>query len=323
MTDAIPQTQITRRLNNDAALLLLFGAGNENLDRLEHVLDVQVFARGDQITVKGDRDRVISAWSVLDLLQTRALAGDTLGPADVDAAVRLTGEENVPVLSVRTRRGDIKPRSPGQARYLQAMMDSELVFGLGPAGTGKTWLAVAMGVSLMLTRKVDRLILSRPAVEAGERIGFLPGDLRDKVDPYLRPMYDALYAMLPSEDVARRLESGEIEVAPLAFMRGRTLSNAFIILDEAQNTTASQMKMFLTRLGENSRMVVTGDPSQIDLPPGVTSGLKDALGVLENEEAIKIVTFTDRDVVRHDLVGRIVRAYDRRDNTLEAAPRGR
>lgn len=315
-------TQITRRLNDGAALLLLFGAGNENLDRLEHVLGVQIFSRGNQITVKGERDRVVSAWSALDLLQARAIVGETLGPADVDAAVRLSGEENVPVLSVRTRRGDIKPRSPGQARYIQAMVDSELVFGLGPAGTGKTWLAVAMGVSLFLSRKVDRLVLSRPAVEAGERIGFLPGDLRDKVDPYLRPMYDALYAMLPSEDVTRRLETGEFEVAPLAFMRGRTLSNAFIILDEAQNTTASQMKMFLTRLGENSRMVVTGDPSQIDLPPGVTSGLKDALDVLKNEEAIKTVIFTDKDVVRHDLVARIVRAYDRRDSASGTARHG-
>ncbi|MFN3077800.1 MAG: PhoH family protein, partial [Alphaproteobacteria bacterium] len=187
------------------------------------------------------------------------------------------------------------------------------VFGLGPAGTGKTYLAVAMGVSMMLAGQVDRLILSRPAVEAGERLGFLPGDLRDKVDPYLRPLYDALHDMLPGDQVIKRLASGEIEVAPLAFMRGRTLTNAFCILDEAQNTTPVQMKMFLTRLGENSRMVVTGDMSQIDLPPAVRSGLGDAVEVLQHTESVAFVTFGERDVMRHRLVMRIVNAYDQRD----------
>lgn len=312
--------RIGRRLSDESVLLRLYGAGNENLDRLEHVLGVEIFSRGDQLDVLGDRDRVNLTWEAIDLLQARARTGEQLSPADVDAAVRMCGEEHLPVLSIRTRKGDIRPRSPGQARYIQAMKDAELVFGLGPAGTGKTYLAVAMGVSLFLSRKVERLILSRPAVEAGERIGFLPGDMREKVDPYLRPMYDALHATLPGEEVVRRLESGEFEVAPLAFMRGRTLSNAFIILDEAQNTTASQMKMFLTRLGENSRMVVTGDPSQIDLPGGVKSGLRDALDVLKNEDAIRTIHFTDRDVVRHDLVARIVRAYDRRDADKEKTP---
>ncbi|MBE1237976.1 PhoH family protein [Phaeovibrio sulfidiphilus] len=312
--------RIGRRLSDESALLRLYGAGDENLDRLEHVLGVEIFSRGDQLDVLGDRDRVNLAWSAIDLLQARARAGEHLIPADVDAAVRMCGEDHLPVLSIRTRKGEIRPRSPGQARYIQAMKDAELVFGLGPAGTGKTYLAVAMGVSLFLSRKVERLVLSRPAVEAGERIGFLPGDMREKVDPYLRPMYDALHATLPGEEVVRKLESGEFEVAPLAFMRGRTLSNAFIILDEAQNTTASQMKMFLTRLGENSRMVITGDPSQIDLPGGVKSGLRDALDVLKDEDAIRTIHFTDRDVVRHDLVARIVRAYDRRDADKEKIP---
>ena len=193
---------------------------------------------------------------------------------------------------------------------MQALRDKELTFALGPAGTGKTYLAVAVGVSLYMAGKVDRIILSRPAVEAGERLGFLPGDIRDKVDPYLRPLYDALYDMLPAEQVARRIETGEIEIAPLAFMRGRTLANAFVILDEAQNTTAMQMKMFLTRLGEHSRMVVTGDLSQIDLPAGTSSGLAEAVDILQGMDRSAIVRFTDIDVVRNPLVMRIVRAYD-------------
>jgi phosphate starvation-inducible PhoH-like protein len=193
------------------------------------------------------------------------------------------------------------------------MQENELTFGLGPAGTGKTYLAVAMAVTMMQAGRVERLILSRPAVEAGEKLGFLPGDLKEKVDPYLRPLYDALYDLLPGEQVTRRLETGEIEVAPLAFMRGRTLANAFIILDEAQNTTPMQMKMLLTRLGENSRMVVTGDLSQIDLPRGVTSGLRDALGVLDEMQGVGFTRFGHADVVRHELVSRIVRAYDERD----------
>jgi phosphate starvation-inducible PhoH-like protein len=207
----------------------------------------------------------------------------------------------------------VAARSPGQEVYIRALQEAELVFGLGPAGTGKTYLAVAMGVALMQAGHVERLILSRPAVEAGERLGFLPGDLREKVDPYLRPLYDALYDMLPAERVVRRLESGEIEVAPLAFMRGRTLSNAFIILDEAQNTTPMQMKMLLTRMGENSRMVVTGDLSQVDLPRGMASGLHDALDVLQGVEGVRFVRFARSDVVRHDLVSRIVHAYEARE----------
>ena len=206
----------------------------------------------------------------------------------------------------------ISPRSPGQAKYLAAIRDNELTVGVGPAGTGKTYLAAAMAISALLEGRVRRLILSRPAVEAGEKLGYLPGDMKDKVDPYLRPLYDALYDMLPRDQVAKRLEAGSIEIAPLAFMRGRTLSEAFIILDEAQNTTAAQMKMFLTRLGEGSQMVVNGDLSQVDLPRGVKSGLRDALETLSGVKSVAINRFDADDVVRHALVGRIIRAYDAR-----------
>ena len=220
---------------------------------------------------------------------------------------------------IQTRKKRILPRSPAQTRYIKAITENDLVFGLGPAGTGKTYLAVCSAVAMMITGQVDRIVLSRPAVEAGERLGFLPGDMRDKVDPYLRPLYDALYDTLPGDQVARRIESGEIEIAPLAFMRGRTLSNAFVILDEAQNTTPMQMKMFLTRLGENSRMILTGDLSQIDLPAGVRSGLNDAVDILRGMEGACFVQFTDADVVRHDLVARIVRAYESREQNPDGA----
>ncbi|MED5365339.1 MAG: PhoH family protein, partial [Pseudomonadota bacterium] len=218
--------------------------------------------------------------------------------------------------TINTWKRAVQARSPNQKKYINALRRDELVFGLGPAGTGKTYMAVAIAVSMLKARRVDRLILSRPAVEAGERIGFLPGDMKDKVDPYLRPLYDALYDMMPGEQVERRLASGEIEVAPLAFMRGRTLANAFVILDEAQNTTPTQMKMFLTRLGENSRMAVTGDLSQIDLPLGAKSGLREAIGLLRGIEGIGQVEFTAADVVRHPLVTKIVSAYDAKETDL-------
>jgi phosphate starvation-inducible PhoH-like protein len=235
---------------------------------------------------------------------------------DVDGVARLAQDTSGATnedLSIRTRKRHITARTPVQATYLKALQDAELVFALGPAGTGKTYMAVAKAVALKLSGAVDRIILSRPAVEAGERLGFLPGDMREKIDPYLRPLYDALYDMLPGDYVAKLLLSGEIEVAPLAFMRGRTLTSAFIILDEAQNTTPVQMKMALTRMGENSRMVVTGDLSQVDLPRGMKSGLEDALETLGNLKGVGHVRFTHRDVVRHDLVTRIVEAYDKRD----------
>jgi phosphate starvation-inducible PhoH-like protein len=257
----------------------------------------------------------------LSQLYDRLKRGQEVNLAAVEAAIRLALAEfadNGPALwrednAFRTRKRRIVARSPGQTKYIKALRENELVFGLGPAGTGKTYLAVAAAVDLLMTGRVERIILSRPAVEAGERLGFLPGDLRDKVDPYLRPIFDALNDMLPADQLAKRLSTGEIEVAPIAFMRGRTLSYAFVILDEAQNTTPVQMKMFLTRLGEASRMVVTGDPTQVDLPVGTRSGLAEALETLRGVDGIATVRFTDEDVVRHELVARIVRAYEARE----------
>ncbi|MBK5921855.1 phosphate starvation-inducible protein PhoH [Rhodothalassium salexigens] len=240
-------------------------------------------------------------------------------PTAVDMAAQ--GEPDAPTaVRIETKSRTIMPRSPAQAEYIAALKANELVFGVGPAGTGKTYLAVAMGVALLVRGEVERIILSRPAVEAGENLGYLPGDMKEKVDPYLRPLYDALYDSMPPEQVERRLASGQIEVAPLAFMRGRTLKNAFVILDEAQNTTPVQMKMFLTRFGENSRMVVCGDPSQVDLGPRVQSGLHHALDTLKSVQGVAIVRFSQQDVVRHALVGRIVQAYDRADKAGPARP---
>jgi phosphate starvation-inducible PhoH-like protein len=226
-------------------------------------------------------------------------------------------------VTIKTRRGLIKGRSPNQRLYLQNILHHDISFGIGPAGTGKTYLAVATAAAMLIAGRVDRIILSRPAVEAGERLGFLPGDLREKIDPYLAPLYDALYDMLPADQVVNRLNSGEIEVAPLAFMRGRTLSHAYVILDEAQNATPIQMKMFLTRIGEGSRMAITGDPSQVDLPPGSISGLLHAVGTLKDIEDVRIVRFTDADVARHSLVTRIVQAYDEEDRRAAAGRAGR
>ncbi|HYH21214.1 MAG TPA: PhoH family protein [Azospirillum sp.] len=306
---------------------MLYGQHDQHLARIETQLGVSLISRGNVLTIAGPEDSAESARSALTALYERLRRGLPVGIGEVDAAVRMAtsvidpaGRDQAlatiakPDFQVRTRRkGAISPRSPTQAVYLQALAESEMVFGLGPAGTGKTYLAVAQAVALLTSGQVDRIVLSRPAVEAGERLGFLPGDLKEKVDPYLRPLYDALHDMLPAEQVKKRLDSGEIEIAPLAFMRGRTLANAFVILDEAQNTTPMQMKMFLTRLGEGGRMVVTGDVTQIDLPAGTRSGLKDALEILKEVEGVRFVHFTDRDVVRHPLVSRIVRAYDRHD----------
>jgi len=258
------------------------------------------------------------AEAVVKDLYARLKSGLEVTPGEVDGAIRMAnapkaererGSGANKKLQITTRKRVISPRSPTQGTYLQSLLENELVFGVGPAGTGKTYLAVVVAVSMLIQKKVDRIILSRPAVEAGERLGFLPGDMREKIDPYLRPLYDALYDSLPGEQVMAGLESGEIEVAPLAFMRGRTLANSFVILDEAQNCTPVQMKMFLTRLGENSRMAITGDPSQVDLPLGAKSGLGDALRVLEGVKGVSTVKFTARDVVRHPLVTRIVQAY--------------
>ena len=278
---------------------------------------MRLSCRGNRVAIAGDAGRVEQAQTALTDLYRRIERGEPIGPSDIDAAIRMSDAEDprLPLSdlpAIHTRRGAVGPRSPGQSRYMDLLSKHEMVFGIGPAGTGKTYLAVAQAVAMLISGKVDRIVLSRPAVEAGERLGFLPGDLKEKVDPYLRPLYDALADMLPGDQVTKRMERGEIEVAPLAFMRGRTLAHAFVILDEAQNTTAVQMKMFLTRMGEGTRMVITGDLSQIDLPNGVRSGLRDALDTLEGVPGIAINRFDRGDIVRHPLVGRIVEAYDAR-----------
>ncbi len=292
---------------------ILFGPHNANLERIESRLGVALDARGNTVTISGTPDLVAEANTVLEHLYDLAGRQGHIETADVDSAMRMVGQppDSAGPLVIRTRKRHIAPRTPMQTEYIRALDQFPLTFGIGPAGTGKTYLAVAKAVSMMVAGEVDRIILSRPAVEAGERLGFLPGDLKDKVDPYLRPLYDALHDMLPGDQVAKKMLAGEIEVAPLAFMRGRTLANSFIILDEAQNTTTMQMKMFLTRMGEHSRMAITGDPSQTDLPPGVRSGLSDAMEILDGMEGVSFIRFTDKDVVRHDLVTRIVRAYDK------------
>lgn len=302
----------------------LYGQFDQNLALIEQKLGVDIVAHGNQVTIKGDPNACDHARHVLQSLYDRLIEGQTIYPGDVEGAIRLVVEASrqlsLPTLEpkgskishaqVGTKRKTVIARGPAQDAYLRALERSELVFGVGPAGTGKTYLAVCYAAMLLERREVDRIILSRPAVEAGERLGFLPGDMRDKIDPYLRPLYDALYDMMPADKVERGLQSGSIEIAPLAFMRGRTLSNAVVILDEAQNCTTMQMKMFLTRLGEGSKMIVTGDPSQVDLPRGMTSGLVEALKVLRDVEGIVQVKFTAADVERHQLVARIVEAYD-------------
>jgi phosphate starvation-inducible protein PhoH and related proteins len=311
------------QLEFDDNLLLpaLYGERDQHLDRIERQLGVSLVPRGNRLAIAGPASATEIARLALSRLYDRLRGGNEIDTAAVEAALRLAQAEiDDKSLSLwrddtgfRTRKRRIAPRTAGQAAYVKAMREHELAFGLGPAGTGKTYLAVAAAIDLLMAGKVERIILSRPAVEAGERLGFLPGDLREKVDPYLRPIFDALNDMLPADQLQKRLATGEIEVAPLAFMRGRTLAHAFVILDEAQNTTPVQMKMFLTRLGEGSRMVVTGDPTQVDLPPGARSGLADALEALRGVDEVAIVRFTEKDVVRHQLVARIVGAYEARD----------
>ena len=309
---------VTLHFRDNTLLPLLLGDHDRHLVRLEQGLGVRMSCRGNRVAIAGDPARVDAAQAALEGLWRRLERGEGVGRGEVETAIRMADADTDPRLplsdlpAIRTRRGAVGPRSPGQAVYIEALASAEMVFGVGPAGTGKTYLAVAQAVAMLQAGKVDRIVLSRPAVEAGERLGFLPGDMKEKVDPYLRPLYDALHDMLPGEQVIRRLGNGEIEVAPLAFMRGRTLAHAYVILDEAQNTTAVQMKMFLTRMGEGTRMVITGDLSQIDLPTGVRSGLKDALETLEGVAGISVVRFDKRDVVRHPLVARIVDAYDQR-----------
>lgn len=296
-------------------LTRLLGEFDANLALVEDRLGIDAHAHGNVVILNGPEIACEIARDVLEELYTRVSKGEHVGPGDFDGMIRHARQQDVPVsdgqAQIATRRKVVKARTPTQSTYIRALEKTDLVFGIGPAGTGKTYLAVAFAAQCLERGLVERIILSRPAVEAGERLGFLPGDMRDKVDPYLRPLYDALYDVLPPEKVERDLESGVIEVAPLAFMRGRTLANAFVILDEAQNTTSMQMKMFLTRLGENSKMVVTGDPSQIDLPPGMTSGLEEAVRLLSDVSDVSAVRFVAADVVRRDLVAKIVEAYDR------------
>ncbi|WP_443970575.1 PhoH family protein [Sphingobium sp. CR28] len=299
----------------------LFGEYDQNLVAIENRLGVYISARGNRIQIEGEAEAATRARDVLQGLYNRLSVGQTIDSGAVEAVIAMSAQPTLdgilrqdvsepPKVMIRTRKKTIVPRSATQHVYMEALARQDVIFALGPAGTGKTYLAVAQAVSQLITGSVDRLILSRPAVEAGERLGFLPGDMKEKVDPYLRPIYDALYDTLPAEQVERRIASGEIEIAPLAFMRGRTLANAFIVLDEAQNTTIAQMKMFLTRFGEGSRMVICGDPRQVDLPQPGISGLADAVDRLEGVEGIATIRFSVADVVRHPIVGRIVQAYE-------------
>jgi phosphate starvation-inducible PhoH-like protein len=306
------------QFSDNTLLPLLLGDHDRHLARVGQALGVRTACRGNLISVSGEPARVEAAQAVLQALWQRLERGESVGKSEVEAAIRFAEFDPDPRLplsdlpAIRTRRGAVGARSPGQSAYMEALARHEMVFGVGPAGTGKTYLAVAQAVAMLQAGRVDRIVLSRPAVEAGERLGFLPGDLKEKVDPYLRPLYDALGDMMPGEQVIRRMANGEIEVAPLAFMRGRTLAHSFVILDEAQNTTPVQMKMFLTRMGEGTRMVITGDLSQVDLPAGTRSGLRDALDTLEGLPGLAVVRFDKRDVVRHPLVAAIVDAYDQR-----------
>lgn len=316
------QKQILEFKNN-SLVPLLFGAHNAHLSHLEKKLNIVIADRGNELTLSGTPAGIQKAEKVLKYLWEKLEKKQDVNIAEIDASLRFIENKHDRSISVdkkmtnqkttiETKKKSIHPRSPNQAKYLEAMQKYEMVFGLGPAGTGKTYLAVAAGVQMFLQGKVERLIFTRPAVEAGENLGFLPGDLKDKVDPYLRPIYDALHDMMPWDVMMKKMELGEIEVAPLAFMRGRTLSNAFVILDEAQNTTTTQMKMFLTRLGESSRMVVCGDQSQTDLPVGVKSGLRDAVEILDGVDDIGFTHFKKEDVIRHHLVSKIVHAYDQK-----------
>ena len=323
MPEALDETLV--EFPDNRLLIELCGQFDRNLAAFEQGFGVVIMRRGNRLALHGPGDQRARTVSGLETLYQRLESGRQIEQGDIEAVIRLgvlpeDGAEAETTLQldmfpggrmeIRTRKRVIEPRSHTQRVYVADLFSREMVFGIGPAGTGKTYLAVAAAVSMFFDQQVDRIILSRPAVEAGERLGFLPGDMKEKIDPYLRPLYDALGDMIPAKQLAKLMEEGKIEVAPLAFMRGRTLANAFVVLDEAQNCTAMQMKMFLTRMGEGSHMAVTGDPSQIDLPRGTGSGLLEALRVLEGVEAIGFVRFTSADVVRHPLVARIVEAYD-------------
>ena len=327
---ANPAAQIVVAFDDNRLASTLFGQYGQNLALIERRLGVVTEQRGNHVTVAGSRDGCEQARHVLEGLYDELKRGHDLATGDVEGAIRLaiaqgslfdfdTATLRTSFEQINLRKRPVRARTAGQDAYIRSLRRNSLVFGIGPAGTGKTWLAVAYAIALFERKEVDRIILSRPAVEAGERLGFLPGDMREKVDPYLRPIYDALFDLMDSRIAERALQTNEIEIAPLAFMRGRTLSNAVVILDEAQNATSMQMKMFLTRLGENSRMVVTGDPSQVDLPSGQTSGLAEAVRLLANVDGIGCVAFTHEDVIRHELVAKIVAAYDHASRSLRSS----
>jgi phosphate starvation-inducible PhoH-like protein len=301
---------------------------NEHLRHLESALpSLEFTSRGNEIAISGAAESVAQAKEVLTFLWKKIQKKQDVTIHEIDAALRFHNKNDTPIQkSEKTKKMTdeksgfktyknklISPRSPNQSHYIDAIKGNDMVFGIGPAGTGKTFLAVAAAVQMYQAGEIERMVFCRPAVEAGENLGFLPGDMLEKIDPYLRPIYDALNEMMPADEVPKKIESGEIEIAPLAFMRGRTLKNAFVVLDEAQNTTAMQMKMFLTRMGEGTRMVITGDPSQIDLPPGTQSGLKEAMSILRDVEEVPFVHFDAKDVVRHKLVTKIIEAYDKHD----------
>ena len=318
--------RIGLQFDDNALVPLLFGEHDSHLAQIEEELDVEIASRGNELVITGTKPNLRAAQSVFDVLWDRLNKGMPVGREEIHSALLVAKSPmdnsardmamsalTETHLKVKSKNKPITARTPKQAEYLDAIRHNHLVFGLGPAGTGKTFLAVAVAVQMIEAGEIDRLILCRPAVEAGEHLGFLPGTMQEKIDPYLRPIYDALHDMMPAETLARRLADGTIEIAPLAFMRGRTLSSAMVILDEAQNTTATQMKMALTRIGEHSRMVVTGDISQTDLPSGTKSGLRDATEVLKGVKDVAFVEFSEHDVVRSRLVKNIVEAYDKRD----------
>ena len=314
------KTQKEKHFENYDVMMSVFGELDENIERLTDAFDVDVFAMGTGVKVSGEEKDVEGALRAIDALEKlckkQPLSSQTVNMVIgyAKAGKDFDVEDLMGTVAITARGKIIRPKTLGQKKYVDAIKRSSIVFGVGPAGTGKTYLAVALAVYALKNKEIDKIILTRPAVEAGEKLGFLPGDMNEKVDPYLRPLFDALQEMMGQDAYLRHIERGSIEIAPLAYMRGRTLSNSFIILDEAQNTTKEQMKMFLTRMGENSRIVVTGDVTQIDLPKNVKSGMIDAIEVLDGVEGIEIVKLTAKDVVRHELVTRIIQAYEKAES---------
>lgn len=313
---------ISLSFDDNTLIPFLFGEHNNHLRHLEEALSLDIVSRGNTVALKGPEKNVDLAQEILEMLWEKITRKQEVTTNEIDAALRFmkkkSTQDNTILYDeesgIKTHKNKlILPRSPNQAKYIKAIRDNDMVFGIGPAGTGKTYLAVACAVAMYQEGLIERMVFCRPAVEAGEQLGFLPGDMLEKIDPYLRPIYDALHDMIPSDEISKKVENGDIEIAPLAFMRGRTLKNAFVVLDEAQNTSSMQMKMFLTRMGQNTRMVITGDPSQVDLPAGKQSGLKEAMSILSQVEEVPFIHFDAKDVVRHKLVTKIIEAYDKHE----------